>query len=266
MHRYLVPGGLVLFLGVLLFMAGCAPRPVVDERPERPEAFPGHSVEEIHAQLFVPNDTLESFQARASLQVRAPEQSGSFSAELRHKRNDSLYMAISPGLGIEAARMLVTPDSFYVYDRIRRELTYGSVEEGERFLPLPLESQELMPNFLGMLQPDRAVHWQLDADEEYYYLTSSDQREQYTVDPGLWRVVGYELRTGNGEVVEERRYSEFDRIEGHYLPRRVELNRPLDDMEASIYYREITLNPGELSFDLGVSNRARRVPASGAIE
>lgn len=266
MHRSLVPACIALFLGVL-FMAGCGgSRAVVDERPERSEAFPNHSIEEIHEQLFVPSDTLESFQARASLQVQAPEQSGSFSAELRHKRNDSLYMAISPGFGVEAARMLVTPDSFYVYDRIRRELTYGSVEDGERVLPLPLESQELMPSFLGMLRPDADGRWELEADEEYYYLTSSDEQKQYTIDPGLWRVVHYELRSDDGEVIEERSYSEFDRIAGYYLPRRVELERPLDEMEASIYYREISLNPGELSFDLGVSSRARRVPASAAIE
>lgn len=251
-----------LLLTLLLFAAGCAgTRPAADLPTALPDAYPYHSAAQIRQLILDDVDSLRAFQARASLALRTPEQSGQFSADVRNRRNDSLYLSISPGLGIEAARALVTPDSFFLYDRIKNRLTYGSLVAAEAFLPGPLAGDDVFRNLLGLVAPEPDVAWQVEAEDDRYVLTDPAGLRTYVVDPALWRVVRYEERTPTGELVEERTFSEFDRFDGVYLPRRVAFRRPLDDTSASLYYRSLALNPGPLSFDLRVSSKAERVPA-----
>lgn len=263
MTRYAVSAPLLLLLttGLTLLITGCgSSQPAADIRTAVPSAFPHHSVAAIQRLLPAPSDSLATLQVHSGMTVRSPEQSGSFSAELRYRRADSLYMTISPGLGIEAARLLVTPDSFYLYNRIERSLTLGSVSDAERVLPLPVDSAAVLPNLLGMLQPDPDVAWERTTSGDLYRLTAPDGRARYFVDPTLWRVVRYERRDGAGALIEDRTFSDFDRVEGIVIPRRVVFRRPQDNASATLTVRDLALNRTDLSFALDVREDVRRVP------
>jgi hypothetical protein len=227
-----------------------------------PDAFPDHTAAQIRAFVAEDGASLDAFAADARLSIESPAQSGRFSATIRQRRDDSLYVSISPGLGIEAARLLVTADSFYLYNRIERELAYGSVAEAQRVLPAPLVLGDAFETFLGLVAPEPDVAWAVSADESLYYLRSPDSLRVYQIDPRRWRVLRYTERTSEGTLVEERRFSDFEAQDGVYLPRRVLLRRPQEDVSASIFYRDLDLNPGPLSFDLGVREGVRRVPMS----
>lgn len=253
---------LSVLLGALL-LAGCAGSRGAAV-PELPSAFPGHSRAQILALLAPAADSLDAFTAKASLAVNTPERRGSFTAALRHRRGDSLYLSLSPGLGIEAARALVTPDSFFVYNRIEKTLQYGSNAFVQQVLPVPLGGDDVFRNLLGYLQPDPGVAWQVSAGPETYRLISPDSTETYTVDPLLWRVTRYERRAPDGTVLEDRTFSEFEPAEGGVLlPRRVLFRRPQDRALAALTYREYNLDPGALTFDLDVRGDARRVLIDG---
>ena len=68
------------------------------------------------------------------------------------------------------------------------------------------------------------------------------------------RVVRYEEQTAQGDVVETRTFAEYDIFDGVFVPRRIILQRPLDDTSISMYYRELTLNPPTLSMTLRVGD------------
>lgn len=250
---------LLLLCTSLLAVAGCATSRTANEaRPGLPAGFPNHSAPEIQRHLLQGTDSLQAFKGKANLTVNSPDQRGTFSAQINHRRGDSLYMTLSPGLGIEAVRMLVTPDSFYVYNRIEKQLTYGSIRDAEAVLPAALTVDDLFANLTGTLAPSPNREWTVEADTSYYHLTSGLQ--SYVVDPTTWRVVRYVKRSPSGEIVEERRFSEFDRFGSLYLPRRIIFRRPAEDTNAVLYYRDLTLNPRRLQFDLRVSSSAERRP------
>ena len=257
-HRLLVTAGL---LAAVAWGAGCAgPRGAADVRPELPANFPHHTLEQIQGQLRPPSvDTLKAFRARASVAIRSGDRNVNASADVRHRRGDTLYMTISPGLGIEAARVLVTPDSFFVYDRINKQLTYGSIAYASAFLPVPIEGDEAFLTLLGLAPPDTGVGWILEADSSYYLLHSPDDTRLAVIDPTIWRVVRYEQRTPEGDLVEDRRYSEYDRIEGVFLPRRIIVRRPQEQTNAILYYRDLDLDPGGLSFPFRVQDDVERI-------
>ena len=189
-----------------------------------------------------------------------PSQSGSFTAQMHVRRADSLYMSIRVTFGIEAARTLVTPDSFFVYDRINKQLVFGPLSYAKAFLPPPFVLGNFFPNLLGMVPPDPSVKWEVEADSMRYYLRDPAHLRTYIVDPILWRVIRYEEKDAAGTIVEDRTYSDFDNVDGYFLPRRLVFRRPPDKAFASIYYRDMELNPRSQSFDLRVGRGVKPVP------
>lgn len=250
---------LVLF-SLALALAACAgPRPRGDAPADLPEAFPHHTADQIQFHLVRTADTLRAFEARASLTLRSPEQNGTFGAELRSRRADSLYLTLSPGLGIEAARVLVTPDSFFLHDRIRNRLTYGALADAAGLLPAPLAGGDFFASLLGLVVPEPGVDWTVTPDTAHYVLTDREGRRTYVVDPARWRVVRYEERAPDGTLVETRTYSDFAQHGAVYLPRRAVFERPADDVLAAIYYRSLEVNPARLAFPARVGATAERV-------
>lgn len=256
-RRLAVPG----LVALLLWVAGCSgPRIAVDNRPDLPDAFPSHTLAQIQQQLraSIP-DTLHSLTGKANLSLRTPELSGSVTARMAHRRGDTLYMSLTATLGIEAARMLITPDSFFVYDRINKKLNYGSMEYASLVMPAAFTSDDVFPNLLGMLLPEPDVAWSLEADTAYYHLRTPDGLRHFIIDPTVWRVVRFEERSLGGTLIEARTFTEYDRFDGVFAPRRIILQRPLDDTNVSMYYRELTFNPPALSLTMEVGDSVERV-------
>ena len=256
--RRLSLSGMVL---AVIWMAGCSgARLPVDNRPDLPDAFPNHTVAQIQQQIRLGiADSLQAFEAKANLSIRTPEQNGNVSSDMKHRRSDSLYLTVSPGFGIEAVRMLVTPDSFFVHNRIEKQLNYGSLDYASAFIPTSLTGDDVFRILLGLTLPEADVAWNLDPDSSYYHLRDPSGRRHYIVDPSVWRVVRYEERTAQGDLLEARTFTEYDLFDTIYLPRRIILQRPLDDTSLSIYYRKLTLNPPALSFAWHVDDSVERV-------
>ena len=233
-------------------------RPTFNTDAELPEGFPNHSLEDIQSNLNALTVPVEAYLAESSLSVKTPARSGSFSASISHRKNDSLLITISM-LGIQGVKTLVTPDSFYVHDRINKELTIGGIHSLQKILPLPVTSETLYSSMLGLLEPENESRMELTSDSRYYTITIPSQNKKFMVDPAFWRVVRYEERAIDGTLIEERTFSEFDDVEGVYLPRRLTFRRPGDDMSASIYYRDININPRKISFDFKVDSSVERI-------
>ena len=250
---------LTLCISFAFFVSACSgSRPVFDSDVELPEGFPDHSLEQIQQHLATLPVAVDSYKAESALSVRTPARSGNFSASISHRKNDSLLISISM-LGIQGVKTLVTPDSFYVHDRINKELTIGGIGSLQRILPLPATSESLYATMLGLLTPDNLSSLELSSDPRYYTISIPDQYKKFTIDPVYWRVVRYEERSPSGSLIEERTYAEFDNIEGVYLPRRLTFRRPGDDTAASIYYRDLNINPNKLSFDFNVDSSVDRI-------
>lgn len=248
-----------------LVVAGCASTSR-STKTGLPSAFPGHSVQQIRQHIALSTDTLTAFAAKAQITVESPQESGRYSATIRQRRNDSLYVSVSPGFGIEAARMLVTPDSFFVYDRIHKQLAYGALADAQSQIPFLLTTQNIFENLLGFPIPEQRTTWQVEADDAHYYLHDPKTRRTFTIDPTIWRVVHYEQRTSSGELLEERVFSDYGKVEGVYVPGHIKVQRPQDDTFAALSYRELELNPGSLSFNLRVNDEVTRVPLLGRRE
>lgn len=219
--------------------------------PGLPEAFPNHSADEIRQQITRGTDTIQSYTAKARVNVRTPDANQSFNAVVHHRRADSLFMRLSL-FGMEGGRLLLTPDSVFFYDTRKGVLRVGPVEAVQKLFPAPVSSDRFFDNMLGVLAPRARPDWSLESDSSLYYLSDAADRQRYTIDPTQWRVVRYEEHSATGTVLQKRLFSEFRRVGGLLLPAQLIFQQPSDNLRAVIMYKEMDLNPSELSFSLNV--------------
>ena len=242
---------------MLLLVVGCS-GPSATVAPSLPEAFPNHTPEQIRARIAQPTDSLQRFSAKARVTLRSPQQNGTFNASIKQVRAGSLYMSLSL-FGIEGARVLVTSDSAFFYDRRQQRVMEGTVQEAQSMLPVPITSNAAFENLLGLLAPAASRAWSVTADSTLYFVTDPSGQRTFTIDPTRWRVVRYARTNAAGETVEERLFSQHTIIDGVDIPQQVVFRRPKDDVMAVIRYRSFNLSPSDLSFALNASPSARRV-------
>lgn len=164
-----------LLLVALLAAAGCKPGrtlPLVgrDIPPRSPEKL----LERLLQQAEPP---ARYYSAKASVDLQLPDGGRSFKAQLRSVRDSAAWVSVVPALGVEVARVLMTPDSVKLLDRVNDHFYLGdSATTHQRF--------GLMPS-LGMLQRallglpvglDPAEKYRADREDGLYVLTSKEKR------------------------------------------------------------------------------------------
>ena len=117
-------------LGLALLMVSCKtrgkkievqPDPVLP--PTLSESIP--TADSIIKAIHFTDLGFKWFTARVSANTVIDSKSNSFNANLRIKRDSVIWMSISPGLGIEVARVYITPDSLKFINRINNTYFKG---------------------------------------------------------------------------------------------------------------------------------------------
>ncbi len=247
-----------LFIGVLFSACGSI-LSTTTVLSERPEGFPDHSVEEILSRLPASPEAFDELYAETAVAVSSPDEKGRFSTRISYRRNDSLLIRVRFPLGIEGARVLVTRDSAWVYDRIHEEVLVGTHEEITAVLPGAIFGTNFIDDAIDFIRPDPSIAWILSSDSLRYHLVSPDSTLRIDIDPVIWRIVHIEQKSPEGTVLEQRWYTDFRAINQHLLPLRMIVSRPEEDTRLSMILRKIDTTPGPLSFDLGLKSDTRRI-------
>lgn len=242
-----------LLTAALLVAAGCGSSRPAFVAPEIPRGFPNHDQGSIVDAVESSAKRFESIETRSRMRFETPTESRSVNLDIKYRRSDSLLVKAKVTLGIEAVRSLVTPDSFYVYERLSNKLYRGAVEQAYRLLPIPGPIGDMFASLAGVVEVNQRMDWQVSHDSLYYYLVTTDGTRSVTVDPRLWRVVQLEDRTSSGDLVERRTFTDFDSFGRFIVPRRIEVERPLDRERFQVYHRSVVVNPENLSlrFEIG---------------
>ncbi|PIQ61232.1 MAG: hypothetical protein COV99_09660 [Bacteroidetes bacterium CG12_big_fil_rev_8_21_14_0_65_60_17] len=267
----------VIFSGLI---GGCrslsppgASLPADDGTARMPAGYPDHTLEEVLSRLPDMPAEFQEIAAEASVHVASPEESGRFTARIAWRRADSMLVRVRFPLGIEGARVLITPDSAYVWDRIEKTLIVGTPTSIEAVLPVAVAGTDLVALATGFIRPGGSAvgdgagrdggtldpaAWSLRADSLHYELSRKDGSERLLVDPARWRVVYAEYRNSDGRIREQRWYAAFAEMGGYLVPRRVSVSQPLEDTRILMSLSRFNTQPDRLSFDLGAENIKER--------
>ncbi|MDX9750356.1 MAG: DUF4292 domain-containing protein [Flavobacteriales bacterium] len=122
-------------------------------------------------------DTFRYYSARAQVQVDLPEGSRSFKAVVRMTADSAVWVSVVPLLGIEMARILVTPDSLHILDKLGDRYFRGDTAQARAkfgFNPgLDLLQQALLGRAIGL---DAESRYRNDREDGRYVLTTKAKR------------------------------------------------------------------------------------------
>jgi hypothetical protein len=167
--------GATILLVALLPLAACkSGKPLPILRPELPARSAEKLIERIAPD---PNAHIRYYSAKASVEIKLPDGSKSFKAQIRTVRDSATWVSVVPALGIEVARVLLTPDSLKLLDKLHDQYFVGDTATAKsRFGLQPslgLLQQALFGRPIGL---DPNEKYRSDRENGQYVLTSREKR------------------------------------------------------------------------------------------
>lgn len=149
-------------LGALLLATGCR-----NVRHTTSAALPERSADELLDSLNFREPTWQTLGLRMESSAHAMDKEGSFTMNVRMAKDSVIWMSISPALGVEAARVLLTPDSVQVLSKLpgSRFVFLGGYDVLSDAMDAPVSFDLLQDLLLG--QP-------LDMEDDEVYISKVD--------------------------------------------------------------------------------------------
>lgn len=176
------------------------------------------------------NSNYEFLSAKLSVNHSTEEKTQSFGVRARFKKDSIIWLSITPGLGIEAVRVVITPDSIKMLNRLEQKYFAESFEKTNELLKMEVSFEVLQSALTGefvRLYNDSLYRlkplvdlYTLEAESEKIPASSAPLKlEQRTeVDPSIWRVTRSVLRNPprNEQILAE--YNDFQQLENMVFP------------------------------------------------
>ena len=168
--------GKALLLLALLSTAACkTQRATVNPNRE----LPVRSAEKLLERILA-NDTatIRYYSAKANVDLELPGGGKSFKAQVRSVQDSAAWVSIVPALGIEVARVLLTPDSLKMMDKVNDQFFSGDTAAARIKFglqpSLTLLQQALLGRPIGLVPTEK---YRSDREEGMYVLTSKEKRK-----------------------------------------------------------------------------------------
>ncbi len=154
----------------------------------------------------------------------------SFGVRARLKKDSVIWLSITPGLGIEVVRVVITPDSIKMINRIEQKYFVESFDKTNELLQMEISFEVLQSALTGEFVSlyDQDVYllkplvdlYTLEAESSKIAASDAPLKlEQRTeIDPSIWRVTRSILRNPprNEQILAE--YNDFQQLETLIFP------------------------------------------------
>lgn len=175
-------------------------------------------------------NSFELISAKLSVNHSTEKGTQSFGARVRVKKDSVIWVSITPALGIEAVRVVATPDSIKMLNRLNSKYFVESFDKTKELLQLEITYPMLQSVLLGEFVPVyNESEYVLKPLVDLYTLVAGEKAtgkgnietpiEQRTeFDPSIWRVKRTVLknRSQNEQILAE--YTDFQLIGSKIFP------------------------------------------------
>lgn len=165
-------------------------------------------------------------------------ETNSFDVNMRLRKDSLLWISITPLLGIEAARVLITPDSIVILDRVHKEVAIRKYDYLEEMLHAPVSFAMIQAVIAGNYFPYRTNEKirSLYEEEPYFILSTLNKRQARRAmeekDPntpvvqdfwidGNYRIAKAKITDDKLDRWVEARYTAFDSVSTGLFPQQV---------------------------------------------
>lgn len=172
-------GQLFLGLSLVLLVSACrSSKPAAGEMA-RPRDLHPRGPAELLARLA--DGTLHPpryFSAKADIALQTPAGKRSFKAHVRLVRDSAAWFSVTPALGIEVARAMLTPDSLLVLDKIHDQYWAGDTAKAKARFGIQPNLGLLQDALLGLpIGLDTTEKYRAGREDGQYTLASRERRK-----------------------------------------------------------------------------------------
>ena len=218
----------------------------------------------------------DNMTAKIGVKIETNDKNIYMKGQLRMQKDSVIWTSISLPLGLEIARVKISPDSVFFLNRNDKTYLCDNIDVFSDISPLitslPFIQSVLVGNDINLRESD---NYKLTIDDEQYNLLISKSLKKYIrqkddewkvmlkdlwIDPQLFKITKYNIREYNDNRRKiELQYSDFKEIEGKYIPTRISVYiHGYQHIKADIVYSNIKINDN-IDFTFSVPNKYERI-------
>lgn len=169
-----------------------------------------------------------TFSGKAKLEYEGTDQSADVTVVIRIRRDSAIWASVvAVGGAVPVARVLITPDSVFYVNFLRREGARMAAPDAANLLPIPLEFAQLQAVLLGDAQAPRAAITSTGTAEvsDVYYVATRLPHAAYTsyYNAADTTLIGEEALGVNDGSQTTVQYRMFEGVDGKRFPLRRKL-------------------------------------------
>lgn len=233
----------LLLLAGTLFLSSCKSTRVAYKAPLKEEG-----PEYLYSKLKENEFHFDWFSAKIDANYQEKRSSSDFNGQIRIRKDSVIWVSISPALGIEMFRLMVTSDSVKYLNRLGKEYFVGDYALVSRFLQIDIDFDILQALLIGNdLQFYETNSFRADVDFPEYRLSTTGRRkirkeaetagatpvtllQNIWLNPETFKITRVDMK----EYLKENRkleanYSEFTLLNGSVYPSRLSFNVVAED-------------------------------------
>ena len=262
---------LILFLGLIL--VSCETSRTIIKEPLKE-----YGAEYLFEKLKENELKFDWFSAKFSLDLVMDKKKTSFTGQIRMRKDSVIWVSLSPALGIEMARMIITTDSIKFINRLNKTFFVGDYQIVNKFLKSNVDYDVIQAILLGndlTFYENRKFRATYDSKE--YHLVTANRRklkkhlktkedaerifiQNIFLDPETFKITAMKIKEIKKENKKlEAGYSDFDLIDNQLFPRRISYAISAETpVKIDLSYSKIGLN-NVLSFPFKISSKYSRI-------
>ena len=207
----------------------------------------------------------EYLSSKAKLKYQNNKQKLSATATFRMKKDSLIWVSISPGLGIEIARLLVTKEGVQLIDKLKRDHYVWDYKTLSELYGIELNFDLVQALVVGnaIFEPDRKRY--VVDDVRFFSFSKEDGLygiNQYVGrrSKKLERLIAYQIQTDNSIVIN---YGDFEKIGNQRAAQKIRARVKFEeegkeDIIIDIEYSRMSVQKEPLKFPFHVSSRYTR--------
>ena len=248
----------IFFTSIALLFDSCKIKEKIIERKKNIEYKSSSS---LLSNLKKSEFNFQWLSAKFSTEVIIDSNKVSFTVSMRSRQDSAIWMSISPALGIEAARAIVTKDSIKFIDRINSAYFVGDYNYLSKLFHTELDFEMLQSLLIGnsvaFYEEEEKLRASIDQDK---YLLSTIRRrklkralernkeikepvQRIWLDPTIFKISRILINEFNVNRSFEARFDKFNLIDSLYFPNLINYEiRAEKKISISIDYSKIVRN------------------------
>jgi hypothetical protein len=151
---------IILAAGMLFLLAACKKELVSIKTEDR--------------DTYIQEFDFDYFDANSKVRYQEGDKQVSGNAKIRIRKDSAIWFSVSPSLGFEVTRALITPDTIWILNRMDKEFYVFNYKEISRYFNFSVDYYLLQSMLLGNLPRPLTDASRVAKDNEYFMIRQKD--------------------------------------------------------------------------------------------